>query len=267
MNENDSNGWVKLWTASGAQVTLPVPFADPVAMLAYAESYLAAGWLINAPNLEAGEYKETIGFVCRMSVISKRDGVKVDKIALYPNHPAAMWKCGQVYLDTSADVDAFEEATGLSLSALQEYPSDAAPKRDGTGAQFIIPVQRPTVAIFKKNEKYVEGSKDQPKAYFVRWDGVTPQTESPARANVTNTQTSTAPRKNANSPVPVGENDTPKLTQADVITLQTKWNAKNVSNAEIMTALGVERASQFAGGYDDANRRIEDFYQAKVINF
>ena len=294
MNENDSNGWVKLWTKSGAQVTLPVPFADPQSMLAYAESYIAAGWLINAPNLNAGEYKETIGFVCRMSVISKRDGVKVDKIALYPNNPGTMWKCGQVYLDTADDVAAFEEATGLSLSSLQEYPSDAAPKRDGSGAQYIVPVQRPTVAIFKKNDKYVEGSKEQPKNHFARWDGTTPQTGASVPASTTNTQTPTPPAKNANTPATVAVNGTSEaaqqfdavgakqlyvdnpdgsitvlktLTRADVVKLQTKWNALNVSNAEIMTALGVDRASLFEGDYADADERVEEFHKSKEIAF
>lgn len=287
MNENDNNGWVKLWTASGVQVTLPVPFADPASMLAYTDSYLTAGWLVNAPNLEAGEYKEAIGYVCRMTFVNKDSGVKTPKIALYPDNQRAKFKCGQVYLDTSEEITAFEHATGLSLNAIAEYPSDAAPQRDGSGAQFIVPVQRATVAIFRRNEKYVEGGKDQPKNYFVRWDGATPKTESPAPANGTNTQTPTAPPKNANKPAGSGANGTPeappaeiyidnpdgsitvlkRLTQADVVTLQTKWNALNVTNAEIMTALGVSRASLFEGDYADADARVEEFHKSKEIAF
>lgn len=283
MNENDNNGWVKLWTASGVQVTLPVPFADPASMLAYTDSYLTAGWLVNAPNLEAGEYKEAIGYVCRMTFVNKDSGVKTPKIALYPDNQRAKFKCGQVYLDTSEEITAFEHATGLSLNAIAEYPSDAAPQRDGSGAQFIVPVQRATVAIFRRNEKYVEGGKDQPKNYFVRWDGATPKTESPAPANGTNTQTPTSAPKNAPKPASVPQNGTPeepyietpdgsittlkRLTRADVATLQTKWNAEGLSNAEIMTALGVQLASLFEGDYADADALVAEFHKTKEIAF
>lgn len=283
MNENDNNGWVKLWTASGVQVTLPVPFADPAAMLAYTDSYLTAGWLVNAPNLEAGEYKEAIGYVCRMTFVNKDSGVKTPKIALYPDNQRAKFKCGQVYLDTSEEITAFEHATGLSLNAIAEYPSDAAPQRDGSGAQFIVPVQRAAVAIFRRNEKYVEGGKDQPKNYFVRWDGATPKTESPAPANGTNTQTPTSAPKNAPKPASVPQNGTPeepyietpdgsittlkRLTRADVATLQTKWNAEGLSNAEIMTALGVQLASLFEGDYADADALVAEFHKTKEIAF
>ena len=105
--------------------------------------------------------------------------------------------------------------------------------------------------------------------------------------NGSNTQTPTQPPKNANKPAGSGANGTPEappaeiyidnpdgsitvlktLTRADVVKLQTKWNALNVSNAEIMTALGVDRASLFEGDYADADERVEEFHKSKEIAF
>lgn len=113
--------------------------------------------------------------------------------------------------------------------------------------------------------------------------------------NGSNTQTPTAPPKNANKPVSASASGTSKaaqqfetvpssdelyidnsdgsitalkrLTRADVATLQTKWNAEGLSNAEIMTALGVDRASLFEGDYADADARVEEFHKTKEIAF
>ena len=112
--------------------------------------------------------------------------------------------------------------------------------------------------------------------------------------NGSNTQTPTPPAKNANTPATVASNGTSEAaqqfdavgakqlyvdnpdgsitvrktrTRADVVKLQTKWNALNVSNAEIMTALGVDRASLFEGDYADADERVEEFHKSKEIAF
>lgn len=128
--------------------------------------------------------------------------------------------------------------------------------------------------------------KDAPKT----WQNVPawkPFTDWYAREFRSNTPTPTAPPKNANKPAGSGANGTPeappaeiyidnpdgsitvlkRLTQADVVTLQTKWNAEGLSNAEIMTALGVSRASLFEGDYADADKRVEEFHKTKEIAF
>lgn len=101
--------------------------------------------------------------------------------------------------------------------------------------------------------------------------------------NGSNTQTPTQPPKNANKPASVPQNGTPeepyietpdgsittlkRLTRADVATLQTKWNAEGLSNAEIMTALGVQLASLFEGDYADADALVAEFHKTKEIAF
>lgn len=101
--------------------------------------------------------------------------------------------------------------------------------------------------------------------------------------NGSNTQTPTKPPKNAPKPASVPQNGTPeepyietpdgsittlkRLTRADVATLQTKWNAEGLSNAEIMTALGVQLASLFEGDYADADALVAEFYKSKEIAF
>lgn len=101
--------------------------------------------------------------------------------------------------------------------------------------------------------------------------------------NGSNTQTPTQPPKNANKPASVPQNGTPeepyietpdgsittlkRLTRADADALQTKWNAEGLSNAEIMTALGVQLASLFEGDYADADALVAEFHKTKEIAF
>ena len=105
--------------------------------------------------------------------------------------------------------------------------------------------------------------------------------------NGSNTQTPTKPPRNAPKPVSASASGTPeappaeiyidnpdgsitvlkRLTQADVITLQEKWHPKGVNTDEIMTALGVDRASLFEGDYADADARVEEFHKSKEIAF
>lgn len=101
--------------------------------------------------------------------------------------------------------------------------------------------------------------------------------------NGSNTQTPTKPPKNAPKPVSASASGTPeepyietpdgsittlkRLTRADVATLQTKWNAEGLSNAEIMTALGVQLASLFEGDYADADALVAEFHKTKEIAF
>lgn len=103
-----------------------------------------------------------------------------------------------------------------------------------------------------------------------------------------NTQTPTPPAKNANKPAPAVANGTSEaaqqfekvayvdmpdggikvlaLTKEDVQKLQDKW-IPVITSEEIMTALGVSRASQFAGNYAQADKQIEAYVSAKDIQF
>lgn len=101
--------------------------------------------------------------------------------------------------------------------------------------------------------------------------------------NGSNTQTPTSAPKNAPKPASVPQNGTPeepyienpdgsittlkRLTRADADALQTKWNAEGLSNAEIMTALGVQLASLFEGDYADADALVAEFHKTKEIAF
>ena len=86
---DDSNtpdcGWVCLWHRRGCQVTIPLrgdikTFHDQIDYL------FDAGWLAQAPGLEEGEQKETVGYVVHGE--SERDGKVTPYVLLYADNDA-----------------------------------------------------------------------------------------------------------------------------------------------------------------------------------
>ena len=170
-------GWVKLYSPRGPQVTLPVAMGMPDEMLASVHAYLDAGWCVEAPGLEPGEHRDTIGWVVKG--VGGDEGVPV--VDLYPDHEATKYALMRVYLNNAADVAAFEYASNLRLAQMPEYVGVGRLERGKapqTDKMFSKPPRSFTV-VWKDNPKYdpaeTDATKKKPKRLFVRWLDQPPQ--------------------------------------------------------------------------------------------
>lgn len=174
-------GWVKLYTDSGVQVTLPVPPVptDYIGMLANVKAALAAGFLVTAPGLEVGEEREEVGFLVRG--IQENAGEETPFLLLYSSNEAMKFSFLKVYLNKPDDVADFEYASKMRLSEIPVYIGRDAPER-GKSRQidkFITQVRQPFGVVYKQNPKWSEVDKAAaeakkqsytvPRRKFVRW--------------------------------------------------------------------------------------------------
>ncbi len=167
METNLNNGWVKLFTVTGAQVTLAVPmdgsvlpFESAAAALKSVENLLAAGWLVEAPGLEEGEQKQEVVSVSRRE---GKDGTPI--VAFYLAHPKTVKKFLHSYLNTEDDVRAFEAATGLRLNAIPLWPGERDIDKDAREAgKYIVPLPRPVNLVWEINPKWQNWSAEGGKA-------------------------------------------------------------------------------------------------------
>ena len=170
-------GWVKLFHPSSAQVTIPLRLDKPIlvteaqALMASVTSLLQAGFSVDAPGLEDGEHVEEIGFAVRRSK-ANTDGTETPVVDLYPSH--GNFRLLGKYLNNETDIQAFESACGLALSALPLYEGDNSvergknPKMD----KYVVTLKHPVKMIWKLNPRYEgENDKKNAKRLFVRWDG------------------------------------------------------------------------------------------------
>lgn len=169
-------GWVKLFTPRGPQVTIPVTVNGPEDMMAFVHSFLDAGWLVQAPGLEAGEEKETFHHVVKEIVND------TTHISLYRDNDAFRYL--GVYLNRPEDEQAFELASGLKLSNLPEYVGVGHIERRKSASldKFVITAPKPFSAVWKHNPKHdpdSEEGKKKPKRLFVRWADVSTVKEEP----------------------------------------------------------------------------------------
>lgn len=189
--ESGPAAWAKLYHPSGALVTLPVPVGKAGSPEFYRVSFtavseaIAAGFLVHAPGLEAGEQKEEIGYVLRRSKLNE-DKTETPIIDLYLVNDAVKFKVLSVYLNKDEDVAAFEKASGIGLASLKEFPGTAAPERGASrqSDSYIVRVPKPFGVVLIANPKYDEkeaaavASRGKgeiygvPKRKFVRWEGV-----------------------------------------------------------------------------------------------
>ena len=194
-------------------MTIPLPLEKSLtaeqakAMLDSVSTLLTAGFLVNAPGLEDGEKVETIVGVVRRAKTND-DGGETPVIDLYPDR--ANFRILGIYLNTEADVQAFQNATGVKLSELPLYEGDNAIER-GKGAKtdkYVIALKQPVKVVFKANPKW-EGDEDKkhPKRVFVRW---MPQAQS------SDPQLGAAPKPGNN-----GNGGKPALTLDDALKLTT----------------------------------------------
>lgn len=175
-------GWVKLWTPSGAHVTLPVTMEpmDYKAMLDNVGRMLDAGFLVNPVGLESGEHKALVGWVVRKSK-SEKDGSETPLVDLYEADEAKKYPILSVYLNNADEVKAFEHASGLTLEKMPSYVGNDKIER-GKGPKtdnFLCRPSKPFTVVFVDNPAWKKEDADAaakaqemykvPKRKFARW--------------------------------------------------------------------------------------------------
>jgi hypothetical protein len=176
--------WVKLYHPRGVDVRLPihtagvpVPPATWKAVLASVDAAIDAGFLATAPGLEPGETRETIGAVVQRLHDNRDGGALTPVIDLYAaGDPATnRYKLLSVYLNTEADQEAFERASGLRLDKLPVYEGSGHIERgkDRRLDQKVVAAPKPFAVAWRPNPKHDPAEKDQakmkPKRLFARW--------------------------------------------------------------------------------------------------
>lgn len=184
---SSDHGVVYLYHPSGVKVALPVKPSDvpgdavtwAKAMLSDVSGMLEAGWLADAPGVEAGEQVEEVGYVVRQEF--EKDGEVTPVILLYSTNDRLEYSFLKKYLNNPADIAAFEAASGMQLNRLPLYQGQDKPKRGASKAidRIIVKAPKPFKVVLKKNPQYSEEERkaalDAGKTYtkparaFVRW--------------------------------------------------------------------------------------------------
>jgi hypothetical protein len=182
--------WVKLFHPSGLDVRVPLPLdhvlpeATWLGLRQSIDNALASGWHTEAPGLDAGEQKESIGWVCRLQK-EHDDGTLTNRIDLYADDDRMSWKCLSVYLNNASELVAFEQASGLKVDNLPIFVGGSAPER-GSSKQtdaFIVRAPKAFGMICKANPRYdpneTDVKKKKPKRVFARWADQQPTLATP----------------------------------------------------------------------------------------
>lgn len=171
--------WAKLYHRSGLDVRIPIPVnGQPLAIdtcrnvLASVDNLLAAGWLTQAPGLEEGETK----LMAEAAVLrnhQNKDNTVSPLINLY--FEGDKFSRLNVYLDKPDEVQDFERASGLKVSAMRPYIGTGKLERGAsrdTDALFAI-APKPFAVCMVKNPKYNPDEKElklrKPQFLFARW--------------------------------------------------------------------------------------------------
>lgn len=218
-NQNNSpiTGWTKLFHPKGIQVTLPIPFDQPItpemaAMLLYSTSVLLdAGWMVNAPGLEDGERLDELGAVARRTQVND-DGSETPIVDLYPANDRLQFKLLHIYLNKPEEVQGFEAATGLRLADIPAYDGAQAIQRGSSPKldKYIVAFPRPVKVVWQNNPRY-EGDEDKkhPKRLFVRWGDI--PAARPAAASAPASQPASAPATTSAPAAPAQPDPAPAL--------------------------------------------------------
>lgn len=223
--EKKECGWVKLYTAQGVLVTIPVTEQpmDYAAMLANVGKMLDAGFYALAPGLEVGEEKQVVGWVVR-GAVEGQNGEVSDKIIVYSDREEMKFAILVVYLDTPEDVADFEYASGLKLNDLKVYIGKDKPERGASRMheQFFVKPAKPLSVVSAPNPKFKQSECDAAKAKnqvykpakmrFIRWGEQRPK---PDATTKTNKQGATDQAKQPQ-------------TMADMLKRIQEWENKNI---------------------------------------
>lgn len=177
--------WMTGFTPTGRKVSFTLSSNDPAALVRLALQFdaelTAAGISVREPGLEEGEQSETFHYIVRRAK-GNDDGSETPIIDLYVDHEKMHFSLLKVYLNTSDDVAAFQQATGLQLAALPLYDGQAAIERGKDtriDSKYMVRLQRPVQVVWKSNPAYEENGK-KAKRLFVRWGMPVTQDAPPA---------------------------------------------------------------------------------------
>ncbi len=270
MGNGATVGVVKLYHPAGVLVELPIPGGpfDYQAAFGNVSAALAAGFLVAAPGLEAGEQREEIGYVARKSKDNDRGGT-TPVLDLYPANEQAKFAVLSVYLNTPEDVAAFEHASGLKLAALQVYIGDNKIERGKKREldALVAKAPKPFGVVLIPNPKYDEqaaaaakaGGKMYtiPKRKFVRWAD-----QKPAGAEQRPDPTSAArPASSATPTANAGDRDpTPAELVADYKFCQDddEFDRLEALRARIWKASGVAGQLAMKTASEDVRKRLAE---------
>lgn len=178
-----------LFHPTGVKVTFTVA-SDLSAVNAAITAALAAGYSVNAPGLQAGEERESVGSVVRFNQ-KNSDSTITPRIFFFPDNDKLVRKICAHYLNTTEDIQEFERVTGLTVSNLPVWSAKATPdKNDAKDAGVLITVKKPFNVVYILNPEYKgEGDKENTKYKFIRYEATaanpTPPSSSPANGTST----------------------------------------------------------------------------------
>lgn len=160
-DESDPQGYVKLYHPSGALVTLPVVGRwkesakgfDYMAAFSAVSDMIGVGFTVNAPGLEAGEQRNEVGFVVRCEK-ENQDRSITPILHFYSVNPAEGYKFLSIYLNTDAQVSAFERASGLKLTDLKTFPGAAPERGKSKQSDAYIRAVKPFPVVIGPNPVY-----------------------------------------------------------------------------------------------------------------
>lgn len=169
-----SSIWMRGYLPNGRMLSITaLPTDDFAAIIQRAialdAAMVAAGLSVREPGLNEGEQRETIHYVARRSKVNDDDS-ETPMLDMYAeNHN---WATLKEYLNTAAEVQAFERVAGIQLTDIPYNPNhkDAPNRNDRADQKYIFTLPRPVNVIYKQNPKWQgEGDKKNRKFLFVRW--------------------------------------------------------------------------------------------------
>jgi hypothetical protein len=182
--EKPACSWVKLFHPRGPDVRIALPY-EAGELFNRVTALMDQGWLSTAPGLEEGEEKEQVGYVLRGGF--ERDGQTTPFVLLYAANDQLTWSFLKCYLNTPADVAAFEYASKMTLAALPDYVGNDKPQRGASQKTdtFIKAAPKPFGVVFKKNPKHddTDAGKMKPARLFVRWTDQRPNQQPTEQSN------------------------------------------------------------------------------------
>lgn len=132
--------WIQLYTPGGAKLGVTLGFADgkfteTLPDVALIDAMIAEkGYLVTQPGLEPGEDAIEIGYVCRYIKFDEKNNRDVSHVAFYATHDGLVNRWVHHYMDTSDDIAAFENATGLVLDKIPAWDGDTHPAKNAPKA-------------------------------------------------------------------------------------------------------------------------------------
>jgi hypothetical protein len=237
--------WCRAYTADGFQVSLTLPASTAAEAAAQMDAIRAAGFLAAPSDATAGEIIETMTMCVRRETVNKHDDT-VPVIDCYFNGGKFKWVT--LYLDDDAQRAEFERQSGLTVSKMPLYASQA-PLQAGERAtmKYETPCPRPFVAVkVPAREKEVNGVK-QMTYKFARYGG------QPASALPVN-EKAFSPRKPDTrlKPTPAG------FTKETATVFTNHWyKTEMLAYEDILEALGVDNILKWAGTIEEAHAAVQ----------